>query len=413
LEEAFAFVEKGRVLSQTDVLRDGRIEYRDPKVASAIAGFIESRTASVAAAALLKLKTASPKIASLVGVSDADALSGELGPEQAVLIYRLTYKGLIIFVLDEDGLQAEIVPIDGKKMRRLIREYGLKMASLAELGISNRSLSKIMIEPIADRISARKELAIVVSGLLRYVAFPALQFDEKSMILDRFLTVHSLSPKEGVAGLQDIHAPMVTKTVRAFSPSDSELDLPFAQKELALIKEVFPAVVGRAGNGAAISEFTKALNTDDAIVHFAGHFELDGRDPMASELQFADGSLKLYEFLSAPSKAELIVLSACESKIGLGQAEIGQKSTGHELLSLAEAFLLGGAKSIVASTSRVSDVAAAVLMKRFYRALKKDPPAVALQKARQIVKQFHPHPAWWANFSLVSGGSHRVAPLSP
>jgi CHAT domain-containing protein len=42
-----------------------------------------------------------------------------------------------------------------------------------------------------------------------------------------------------------------------------------------------------------------------------------------------------------------------------------------------------------------------VLMKRFYRYLRQQPPLTALQRAQALVRRYHPHPAHWAGFFLT------------
>jgi CHAT domain-containing protein len=74
---------------------------------------------------------------------------------------------------------------------------------------------------------------------------------------------------------------------------------------------------------------------------------------------------------------------------------------GNEWLGLGGAFLTAGARTVIASANRVSDLAAAVLMKRFYRALRRQSAGEALQRAALTTRRYFPHPAHWANFVLV------------
>jgi len=50
---------------------------------------------------------------------------------------------------------------------------------------------------------------------------------------------------------------------------------------------------------------------------------------------------------------------------------------------------------------RVSDVASAMLMKRFYRNLRTQTALEALYRAQQVVRRYFPHPAYWAGFILT------------
>ena len=137
------------------------------------------------------------------------------------------------------------------------------------------------------------------------------------------------------------------------------------------------------------------------MVHFAGHTRLDGSDPLAGSLATSAGQLALHEVLGAGASSSLVVLSACESLVGRRIGSIA--STADEMFSLAASFRLAGARSVLATTTRVSDVAAAALMKRFYRAARDKPLVDALRDAQLALRRYHPHPGWWATFSLVSG----------
>jgi CHAT domain-containing protein len=91
--------------------------------------------------------------------------------------------------------------------------------------------------------------------------------------------------------------------------------------------------------------------------------------------------------------ASLVVLSACET--GLGVID-GAGS----VIGLQRAFLAAGARRVVSSLWRVSDLGTALIMKHFFRQLREHAPAAALQRAQQKVRQRLPHPAFWAGFRL-------------
>ncbi len=90
---------------------------------------------------------------------------------------------------------------------------------------------------------------------------------------------------------------------------------------------------------------------------------------------------------------DLVTLSACDS----AASELG----GNEWLSLGGAFLTAGARTVIASQNRVSDLAASVLMKRFYRAVRTAPAGEALRSAALGVREYFPHPAHWSGFVIM------------
>jgi CHAT domain-containing protein len=118
-----------------------------------------------------------------------------------------------------------------------------------------------------------------------------------------------------------------------------------------------------------------------------------------------DGALQAWEIYSQLKlKAELVVLSACES----GR---GQEVKGEGLIGLTRALQYAGARSIVASQWKVADQSTATLMAAFHRSLRQGlSKDEALRQAMAQVRQ-NPatsHPYYWAPFILV-GDSDNLA----
>jgi CHAT domain-containing protein len=109
----------------------------------------------------------------------------------------------------------------------------------------------------------------------------------------------------------------------------------------------------------------------------------------------------LSDLLGRSLRAPIGVLSGCETLLGRRSALAGGLAGGADALSLGQTLQLGGVDLVVASTMRVNDVAAALLMKRFHRALKKHGPVEALRQAQLVVRKYQPHPSWWATFTVL------------
>ncbi|HEX3249939.1 MAG TPA: CHAT domain-containing protein [Pyrinomonadaceae bacterium] len=142
------------------------------------------------------------------------------------------------------------------------------------------------------------------------------------------------------------------------------------------------------------------------IVHFATHGILNSRHAELSGIVLSlvdqngkpqNGFLRLYDIYNLNLKADMVVLSACQTALG---REI--KSEG--LIGLTRAFMYGGASRVVASLWRTDDRATAVLMGRFYDALlsKQMSGAAALRSAQISMWQDKRwrSPRYWAAFTL-------------
>ena len=118
------------------------------------------------------------------------------------------------------------------------------------------------------------------------------------------------------------------------------------------------------------------------------------KDPQRGE----DGSLYPSEIVQLPLNADLVVLSACDTAVGPVQGEEG-------ISTLARAFLLAGARTVVSTLWTIDDDSSLFLMKVFYAELaRKNSTPEALRVAkRSVLKKFGPSnavPYYWAGFTL-------------
>lgn len=81
-------------------------------------------------------------------------------------------------------------------------------------------------------------------------------------------------------------------------------------------------------------------------------------------------------------------------------------------MGLPRAALLAGARDVVTSTWIAHDGTTAELMERFAAGVAAGhDPSAALRRAQLAVERNHPHPFYWAGFSVLGAGWSR--PLAP
>ncbi len=142
------------------------------------------------------------------------------------------------------------------------------------------------------------------------------------------------------------------------------------------------------------------------IVHFATHGLINSRHPELSALVLStldpqgrpvDGFLRLRDIYRLELRADLVVLSAC-------QTALGRQIRGEGLIGLTRGFMYAGAGRVLASLWTVQDRATQELMTRFYRRLLRDgePPAAALRAAQISLRQEKRFeaPYYWAAFVM-------------
>jgi CHAT domain-containing protein len=175
-----------------------------------------------------------------------------------------------------------------------------------------------------------------------------------------------------------------------------------AIRALVQPSQVLEAVDFRASRAAG----TSPELANYRIVHFATHALLNNQHPDLSGLVLSlvdehggaqDGFLTLHDIYNMSLRAELVVLSACETALG---KEIG----GEGLIGLTRGFMYAGANRVVASLWSVSDATTAQLMTEFYLGMERDglSPAAALRSA-QVKMWRHKRwrsPYYWSAFQI-------------
>jgi CHAT domain-containing protein len=152
-------------------------------------------------------------------------------------------------------------------------------------------------------------------------------------------------------------------------------------------------------------------------VHLATHAQAFGSDARARESYIVlapgpdagrhdqDGRLTVGEILDEvpDMRAELVVLSACET--GLGDVKQAEGTVG-----LQRAFLARGARALLVTLWNVNDTSTAILMGRFYTHWGIGyTQAEALRRAQADMVRYtrFRHPRYWAAFQLVGAQTGR------
>ena len=139
------------------------------------------------------------------------------------------------------------------------------------------------------------------------------------------------------------------------------------------------------------------------LIHLACHAFSDDRNPLRSSLFLSpgpdsreDGYLQVSEMYGLRTKADLVVLSGCQT----GRGKIVENGGN---LGLPRAFLFVGARSVLSTLWPISDESGSVFMRYFYDAYFRDEgKAKALQAAKAAMRKTKfAHPFFWASYVLT------------
>lgn len=181
--------------------------------------------------------------------------------------------------------------------------------------------------------------------------------------------------------------------------------LKFSEAEVKGISDFYAGEI-LSGSQANEANFYEMAH-EYPIIHISSHAmvpEKKQRDAFIalshSENGEYDDSLMIEELYTQRLKAEMVVLSACETALG-------ELAEGEGVLSLGRAFTYAGARSLIMSLWEVNDESTAEIMTSFYKHLAEgDQKSTALRKAKlayiEKSDQLESQPYFWAAF-LASG----------
>jgi CHAT domain-containing protein len=378
-----------------------------------------------------------------------------LDDDTLLLEYRLGPTRSHLWAVSSRSLETFELPKRSEVESLARRVYGLLQEShrrelRSQTALALEELGALLLGPVAGELARYRRLLIVTDGALQYVPMGALPIGpaqasshdhSETRPLIQALEIVMLPSASMLAVLRGVVAgrpppPQLVAVLAdpVFDSADSRLaavtagarpgegsgepppaeELPTLRRlihsgreaqailELAGADRSFQALGFDATREAALSPELARYR----ILHLATHGELVVERPELSRLVFStfdargrprEGAVYAHEVFELNLRAELVVLSACETALGT-------EVRGEGLVGLAHAFLQAGAERVLVGAWRVDDRATAELMLRFYRHLLVDEhrPAEALRRAQMSVAAT---PGWqapyyWAGFVL-------------
>lgn len=205
----------------------------------------------------------------------------------------------------------------------------------------------------------------------------------------------------------------VVRGLAEFSGAKLE-NLPGSRDEVLAIAQIAgPEARVLQGQGATETGFKAERLSDFRVIHLATHATADPQYPDRAALILGiaartadDGLLQVREIMGLSLNADLVTLSACETSVGADRQEAG-------VVNLEQAFLIAGARAVLASLWNVEDNSTTVLMKAFYQHLAEgEDKALALTHAkRDMLTRYgdDASPYYWAAFVIVGEGAQPVS----
>ncbi len=339
-----------------------------------------------------------------LGLRSGDASSAPLRDQATgAMPQRVSYfvrdDELLIF-LERDG---EVVfERVGANRQKLVEDRELVLLQLHSrvgtnrLEATTRSLARVLLDPIAGRLSPNAPLVVVADDVLAGLPFNLLPIDDGGrLLIDR----HVVSYSSHLRAPADYRTPRRLLAVAVQSSTADLPVLPRAEDEARAVAALYPSARQIVGDEATASRVERLLGDWDAA-HVVSHFVVHPRLPLQSYLAMAGpgGESRLtLERLSRAAKGTLalLYLSACDTGRGLPPAA-------HGIQSLAQALSSARIDTVVLSFWPLDDRIGFELARSFHRHLTAGAsPAEALARAQRAHRG--EHPGLWAPLAVYHG----------
>jgi CHAT domain-containing protein len=349
------------------------------------------------------------------------------GPKTALLDYFFVPSGVALFVVrrpasgdGKTGTQVRIstyfLPDPKHSLAAEARSFREQLAN-RELGYKTaaRRLFNRLLSPAMADLRETTDWIISPDGALWDIPFEAL-IDPAGLHVVETRTVALAPSLTAALQLHQRNRPAGTDSIRLLAfgnPLPSAMPLPDAVREVARIGTNYPrgsalVLTGVSATAAAFRDKAPSAR----IIHLAAHAGLNNSDPLASFVRLGtggkgspeDGMLTALDIMSLHLRADMVVLSACETALG-------STGPGEGMIGMGWALSAAGASSSVLSLWKVDSAASADFMTLFYKNLAAGGSpvsrSVALRQTglEMLRSPAYRHPFYWAAFTLWGDGS--------
>lgn len=339
-------------------------------------------------------------------------------PSQLIVMFARIHDDYHRFILSQDALEHRVVGD-----ARTLEQQAEALRALLDSEASRSAYEPLLVQLASDLLGHVQKpwagvdrILVVADGALQILPFAALPVPQTGEPLIRTATLAFSNSIAAWLSQSVLESANAASEFAGFAYAGQNNTLKFVEDEVRGAAGVFSGKPSVAVGGQA-SE-TRAKASQSQVLHLAAHAQLDAGDAYQSFVQLApseqdDGLLEVFEIMRAADlKAELVVLSACETALGTAYA-------GEGILGLAKAFAYTGIPRVIASLWRVEDESTRFLMQAFYEQKAAGLDTAAALRAAQLrllegstgsfwwrlthreqVSRFQ-HPRYWAGFTLI------------
>lgn len=360
-------------------------------------------------------------------------VQSSLNGDTTLLEYFFFKNQLLIYIVEKDNLNIQIVNVDEAEVRNAIKNSYSYNDFDSSLENGTNPLYSYLITPI-EKYLHNKKLIIVPQGQLFYIPFAALKSND-GYLIDKFEI--SVIPSVNFIIKDGVQKKSGNAALFVGDPEIFEPFLPVLMQSREEVENISKIYNTEAITGKKATELFVTENiAKSRIIHIASHALLNKDNPLFSSILLGidkengwesirhwedsnfltneesisssatvpihqnDGYLEVHEIYSLDlSNTDMVVLSGC-------QTSFSDVAEGDEIIGLSGAFLSNDVPVVVSSLWVVNDATTAFLMEDFYKNLHDGKTAADSLRLAQIKtsKKF-PNPFYWAGFVLMGNGN--------
>lgn len=376
-----------------------------------------------------------PELGIYFAKTNADEFNGykgQLPEDAAVILYLLNNNNLMIFTLTNEKLSVDTMTIDVSKkindfitsIKNTAKQTGTgslsvrsepvdetEPATAADFKDISNELYNILIATIEDKISGKKRLCIIPSGVFSNMPFQCLGKKTANNNFKFLIEDHSIFYTNKMSIFKSMAKKENTKlnmaSFAAFGVPDATLS--FNISEVKEIGKILGSDSTVYTDSRATESMAKQSLRNKKYIHFATHGVLNySTDYSQSYLKLLpdkdssngnNGQLTMREIQDLGiSDCNMVILSACQTAVST------QLVKGWNI-SPANSFLISNVKTVVASLWKVADEPTGLLMQYFYENLSSSASMDKVEALRQAQVKLSQnprfsHPNYWGAFVL-------------
>ncbi len=359
----------------------------------------------------------------------------------ALLVYTVANDQVYLFVLTKAmgtsgvDLKSYTLPIKRNELAAKVERFRQRLANRdRDYADSATDVYNLLIKPAQEQLHGKSALVVVPDDVLWDLPFQALQpagghyliedhaisYAPSLTVLREMIAKRHRGTDAALSTLLAIGNPFLGQQTKARARmvlmNEALEPLPEAERQAKMLGQLYGIKSSKVYVGAeAREDRVKAESGRYRILQLATHGILNNTNPMYSHIVLSqstgdskeDGLLEAWEIMNLDLKADLVVLSACDTargRIGAGEGVIG----------LTWAFFVAGSPTTVVSQWSVESESTTELMLSFHRNLRAPgrglqyamSKAEALRQAqlKLLRTKRYQHPFFWAGFVIVGDG---------